>query len=290
MPRLVQPAAALPHAPRPQRRTSPERAQLRDLRIQNVEGLDWPYYLRYDEFSAGSRADWHSHSWGHFNYAAHGTMELEVPGARFLTPPQHGVWTPPGVPHSSTLRHAVVYRAIYIAPPLCDALPPKACILLVSPIVKAVLADLAARDIRKPESPTDLRLAQVVADELARAPVQHSYLPGASTPALAQVLQELQDDPADHRSVAEWAARVHLTERTLARHCQRELGMALGEWRQRLRFLRAIDRLEEGQSVQQIGFDLGYSTASAFIAMFQREAGVSPEQYRREFCGGAARG
>src|ERR1700756_5095606 len=26
-----------------------------------------------------------------------------------------------------------------------------------------------------------------------------------------------------------------------------------------------------------------YSTASAFIAMFQREAGCTPEQYRREF-------
>ena len=42
--------------------------------------------------------------------------------------------------------------------------------------------------------------------------------------------------------------------------------MSLGEWRQRLRFLCAIDRLEAGQPVQQIAFDLGYSTASAFIA------------------------
>ena len=275
-------------APRPQRRTSPQRAQARNLPIVDVERLKAPYYLRYDEFSAGSRADWHSHSWGHLNYAAHGTMELEVPGARFLTPPQQAVWVPPGVPHSSTLRHAVQYRALYINPRLCAALPGEACILRVSPIVKAVVADLAARDIRQPATPADLRLAQVVADELAKAPVQHSYLPGASTPALAQVLDALQADPADARSVADWAASVHLTERTLARHCQRELGMSLGEWRQRLRFLRAIDALEAGDTVQQIGFDLGYSTASAFIAMFQREAGVTPEQYRREFCGPGA--
>jgi AraC-like DNA-binding protein len=37
--------------------------------------------------------------------------------------------------------------------------------------------------------------------------------------------------------------------------------------------------------VQEIAFDRGYSTASAFIAMFQREAGTTPEQYRRECCG-----
>ena len=90
--------------------------------------------------------------------------------------------------------------------------------------------------------------------------------------------------PEDHRSLAQWAASVHMTERTLARHCQRELGMGLGEWRQRMRYLLAIDALEAGLSVQQIAYDLGYSTPSAFIAMFQREAGTSPEQFRREFC------
>lgn len=246
------------------------------------------YYLRYDEFSAGSRADWHSHTWGHLNYAAHGNMEVEVPGARYLTPPQQAIWVPPGVPHSSTLQHAVLYRAFYIEPALCAALPQRVCVVQVSPILKAVLSDMAARDIRRPEAPADVRLAQVLADELARAPIQDSYLPGASTEALARVLEALQADPADHRSVAEWAEQVHLTERTLARHCQRELGMSLGEWRQRLRFLCAVDRLEAGQVVQQIAFDLGYSTASAFIAMFQREAGVSPEHYRREFCAPAA--
>ncbi|MFM9922371.1 helix-turn-helix domain-containing protein [Variovorax sp. H27-G14] len=37
--------------------------------------------------------------------------------------------------------------------------------------------------------------------------------------------------------------------------------------------------------MQEIAFDLGCSTASAFIALFQRQAGTTPEQYRRKFCG-----
>ena len=57
--------------------------------------------------------------------------------------------------------------------------------------------------------------------------------------------------------------------------------MSFGEWRQRLRFLAAIEALESSRSVQEVAFDLGYSTASAFIAMFQRQAGSTPEQYRR---------
>jgi len=259
--------------------------RLRHLPIQDVEGKEGPFYFRYDEFAADTLAVAHSHSWGHLNYAAHGTMHAEAEGLRFLSPPQFAVWIPPNVMHGCTLRSAIVYRSIYIAPALCAALPDEACMLRMSPIIRSVLADFAARDVREPKTPADLRLAHVMVDQLAVAEVQRSYLPAAASPALATVLDALQADPGDHRPLAEWAQRVHMTERTLARQCQRELGMSFGDWRQRLRFLRAIDALESGRTVQEIAFDLGYSTASAFIAMFQREAGTTPEQYRREFCG-----
>ena len=57
--------------------------------------------------------------------------------------------------------------------------------------------------------------------------------------------------------------------------------MSFGEWRQRQRFLASIEALESSRSIQEIAFDMGYSSASAFIAMFQRQAGSTPEQYRR---------
>jgi AraC-like DNA-binding protein len=49
-----------------------------------------------------------------------------------------------------------------------------------------------------------------------------------------------------------------------------------------MRFLAAIEALEGRRSVQEIAFDMGYSSASAFISMFQRLAGCTPEQYRRQ--------
>ena len=153
----------------------------------------------------------------------------------------------------------------------------------IGPIVRAIFADFARRDVHEPQSEADLRLAQVVHDQLAGTPLESSYLPAAKHPALVQVLDAMQSEPNDHRSLAQWAQTVHMTERTLARHCQSELGMSLGEWRQRMRYLCAIDALEAGDTVQSIAYDLGYSTPSAFIAMFQRESGLSPEQFRREF-------
>ena len=97
------------------------------------------------------------------------------------------------------------------------------------------------------------------------------------------VLRAAGGDPESAGPLAEWAEQAHVSERTLARLFARELGMSFGEWRQRLRFLAAIEALESSsRSVQDIGFDMGYSTASAFIAMFQRLACCTPEQYRRK--------
>ncbi len=154
------------------------------------------------------------------------------------------------------------------------------CTLAISAILKAILSDFAERGVNLPTSAQDLRLARVVMDQLECAQPHDDYLPYGRTPALREVLDALQAEPGDNRSLAQWAQQVHSTERTLARHCQRELGMTFGEWRQRLRFLAAIEALEAGRGIQQIAFDLGYSSPSAFISMFRRLAGTTPEQYR----------
>lgn len=253
-----------------------------------VDGITAPFYVRYDEYGAGTWADAHSHRLGHLNYTPHGTISMETADARFVAPPQYGIWIPPGVEHSCYMQQAAVYRAFYIQPALCEDLPRQTCLLTIGPIVKSILADFNQRGVNLPSSPEDLRLAQVLLDQMRCSQVQGSYLPEAQTPALQSILDALRMEPGHRGSVAQLAGRVFMTERTLARHCQQELGMSLGEWRQRLRYLRAVDSLEHGASVQAIAMDLGFSTASAFIAMFQREAGMSPDQFRKEILMGAS--
>jgi AraC-like DNA-binding protein len=95
----------------------------------------------------------------------------------------------------------------------------------------------------------------------------------------------LEANPADNRGLPALAQAVHLTERTLMRRCQRDLGMSLNEWRQRLRVVKAMTFLEAGQTVETVALDLGYSGASAFIAMFKRLMGATPDEYRRSATG-----
>lgn len=252
------------------------------LDIPQFTRLPAPVYFRHDEFGADTHSALHRHAWGQLNYTAHGVMHLEVAGQHFLSPPQYAVWVPPDTEHGCYNPQAIVYRSVYLDRSLCAALPKQPCSLMISDILKAILADFARRDLRVAEGERDQRLVQVLLDQLLLAPTQACYLPFAHSEGLRQVLDGLGAEPGDNRPLADWAARVHVSERTLARQFLRELGISFGEWRLRLRFLRAIEALEAGQPIQAIAFDLGYSSASAFIAMFQRQARCTPEQYRRQ--------
>ncbi|MNO96774.1 HTH-type transcriptional repressor of iron proteins A [compost metagenome] len=252
------------------------------LAIPTFDQLPAPVYFRHDEFGADTHSAPHRHAWGQLNYTAHGVMHLDVAGERFLSPPHYAVWVPPDTEHGCYNPQAIVYRSMYLERSLCAALPTQPCSLMISEILKAILGDFARRGLKVAQDGRDQRLVQVLIDQLHQAPTQSCYLPFAQTEGLRQVLDALGNAPGDNRPLADWAAQVHVSERTLARQFMRELGLSFGEWRMRLRFLRAIEALEAGLPIQAIAFDLGYSSASAFIAMFQRQAQCTPEQYRRQ--------
>ena len=252
------------------------------ISVPDFSELPCPVYLRHDEFGADSHSSAHEHAWGQLNFTARGVVELDIAGQRFLSPPQYAVWIPPHMTHSAYNRQAIIYRSVYLSLEHSAHLPAEPCTLVISDILKAILNDFAERDVKVPEDPADIRLAHVLVDQLRLAKVQTRYLPYAQSPGLLAVLQTLQANPGDNRPLLEWARQVHVSERTLARQCVRELGMSFGDWRQRLRFLASIEALEGSRTVQEVAFDMGYSSASAFIAMFQREAGCTPEQYRRQ--------
>ncbi|WIY48352.1 AraC family transcriptional regulator [Paracidovorax citrulli] len=109
----------------------------------------------------------------------------------------------------------------------------------------------------------------------------------SSDAALRNVLEALCKNPGDSRTLVEWARYVHSTERTLARRCTRDLGMTFLEWRQRLRLSRAFAMLADGLAVQVVAQQLGYGTTSAFIAMFQKTIGTTPNTFRGRLRDGA---
>lgn len=252
------------------------------IEIPALAELPGPVYFCYDEFGANTSAAAHRHQWGQLNFTARGVMQLEIEGRPFISPPNYAVWIPPHASHSCYNRESVIYRSVYIGLEECRPLPNSPCAVAMNSVLKAILNDFAERDVAIPVSQADQNLARVLLDQLYLTPREADYLPHGSSTTVNLILDELHTNPGDNRALADWAHQVFVSERTLARHFIEELGMNFGEWRQRLRFLSAIEALEQGQSIKEIAFDMGYSSSSAFITMFQRHAGFTPEQYRRQ--------
>ncbi|HVI73886.1 MAG TPA: helix-turn-helix transcriptional regulator [Anaeromyxobacteraceae bacterium] len=253
------------------------------------ETLPYPVYFRTDSLKPDSSYPRHRHHWGEFVYAFSGVMELKLADRHYLAPPQYGIWLPPEVEHVGLNRHEATFCSLYLSRERCRRLPREACAVAVGPLLKVLLEQLRARGIDTPRAPAEGRLVEVLVDELAVAPRQGTYLPTSEDLLLRPILGALEAHPEDQRTLAEWAGVVHATERTLVRRCQRDLGMSFGEWRQRLRVVRALAALEAGRSVESIALDLGYGSSSAFIAMFRRLTGTSPDKLRREASAAGAR-
>lgn len=84
--------------------------------------------------------------------------------------------------------------------------------------------------------------------------------------------------------VREMIGRSGLSERGFSRRFQAATGHAPLDYVQRLRVEQAKRRLERtGEPIEEIAWRVGYEDPSAFRRLFQRIAGVSPGQYRRQF-------
>ncbi|WP_158814021.1 helix-turn-helix domain-containing protein [Methylocapsa sp. S129] len=235
-----------------------------------------PLSFRTEDYPGGMAIPLQRAPWGKLLYAVSGVAEFVIAGERMLSPPAYAIWIPPETPHESRASHNTRYAAAYVHRTLCGPLPDKVCTLALSPVLKAVMADFAARAVTLPLTAEDQRLAQVLLDQICLAPRYDSYLPFTGDALLGPVLAALQAAPGDRRSLAEWARQLGTTERTLSRRCQQMLGLSFQEWRQRLKLLTAISLLEDGCSIQATADQLGYGAASAFIAMFRQLTGASP--------------
>jgi AraC-like DNA-binding protein len=244
-----------------------------------TDALPVPIFFRTEHMPAHATYPAQEHAWGEFVYSFSGVTEVKAGDQHFLVPPHLGLWIAPDTEHTGFNHEATVHCSVYIRRDLCTGMPDHSCAVMVSPMLRAMLDHLRAVPVQAGGMRVRARLLRVLVDQLVTCTPTGSFMPRTDDPDLDAILQALRDNPADNRSVGALAATFGLSERTLMRRCQQELGMSLTEWRQRLRLIHALPLLRAGHRVESVAFDLGYATSSAFIAMFRRLTGASPHRY-----------
>jgi len=66
---------------------------------------------------------------------------------------------------------------------------------------------------------------------------------------------------------------------TLERLFTQETRLTFTEWTHRMKFIKAMELLNENKGSKEIAFILGYRSTSVFITAFKKYFGISPQVY-----------
>ncbi|WP_240704864.1 AraC family transcriptional regulator [Croceicoccus sediminis] len=221
----------------------------------------------------------HSHSKAELVFTTRGLLTCEVAKGLWMVPPECALWIPGGMEHSGRSAGELEAYVLFVDPDLAEDLPTECCTVSVDPLLRELLTAAAQLPPLYDREGADGRLVQTMLDRLRIAPVEHLHLPLPDDARLRTIAQALANDPSDRATIGEWARRVAMSERTLARFILRETGMSFGSWRQQFQIRFALERLAGSASVQSVAFDLGYESVSAFITMFKKALGQPPGKY-----------
>ena len=233
------------------------------------------------DFEGPHRVAAHRHPRAQLLLAVRGVLRVVSASGTWVVPASQAVWVPPEVEHEVIAADSVSIRSLFVDPRVARDLPQECRVVDVAPLLRELILQAVALGNDYPLKGPQRRLMDVLLDQLHELPLAPLHLPMARDKRLLSIMEALLADPADARGLEVWAERAGASARTLARLFLRDTGMTFGEWRKQLRLLEAVDRLGQGQAVTQVALELGYQSASAFIAMFRRALGCSPGRYLR---------
>jgi hypothetical protein len=227
----------------------------------------------FDMFTKGVEMPIHEHRKAQLILTLRGVVRCEADNSVWIVPPRCAVWIPGNLPHSVTAAGNVEVYLLFVEPDAMPALPRQCCTLSISPLLERLLLHVTQMPVLYDVSGADGRIAMVLLDQLSVAPVEKLNFPMPADAKLRKIAAAMMADPSDRATIDDWGRRMAIAPRT---------GMSFGRWRQQLHVLIALQRLDQGASVQTVALDLGYEGASAFVTMFRKALGKPPARYLAE--------
>jgi AraC-like DNA-binding protein len=222
----------------------------------------------------------HLHSRGQFLYAVSGSMRLTMDLGRWIIPPMRAVWLPAGYAHQTGSIGRLEMRTLYIASDVESvSVPQTPQMLRVSPLLHELVLRATAMPIEYDEDGQDGKIVEALLGEIDWTSVHPVSLPSLRDEKLQRMESSLLKNPGNPATIAEWAARLNISPRTLTRLVLRETEFTFQTWRDQIRTFVAIPMITEGKPLAEIADILGYDTAWAFTAMFKRVTGKVPSRY-----------
>ncbi|MBO9646417.1 MAG: helix-turn-helix transcriptional regulator [Pseudacidovorax sp.] len=230
----------------------------------------------------------HRHPWAQVAYCASGILQVSVAHeasasgqATYIVPPSRAVWIAPHALHSVRVLEAAQFRTIYVDASVAPEGWRGCRVLVVSPLLRELVPALDAPRIGRAR---ELMLTALVMDELREADTHPLGVPlpapDSGDKRLRALCEAVLRAPGERATLAQWAADVGASERTMARLFREQLGTSYQQWRQQAVLAHALPLLARGTPVGQVALASGYASESAFTAMFKAAMGQPPSRFQ----------
>ena len=244
-----------------------------------VRGIERDVVALMWEYSSGYLLGWHHHERTQLLYPSTGVITVRTPESVWVGTPEKAVLLPASVDHQVKMSGAVEMRSLFLADGVVPESTTDCCLVDISPMLRELLRHIVTIPKSYDQEGSDGRLMQVILDQISLTPSQVIRLPQPEDEKIRWIERRLIDNPADSRSLEDWAKEVSTSSRTLTRRFRDDISISFREWRLRLRLVAAIRFLAEGCSVAKTGHDVGFCSESAFIEQFKKATGKTPGRY-----------
>jgi AraC-like DNA-binding protein len=249
-----------------------------------------PVRVRARTMPADTHFEPHCHAWSQLAYCASGIVQVTAEqGAQagdevtYIVPPSRAVWIAPGARHAVHVLEDAQFRTLYIDASVTPMGWSGCRVIVVSPLLRELVQALDAPLGRPLAKTREDRLSELVLDEITHADIQALGVPlphaQAGDKRLRALCEAVLRAPSERATLAEWAAEVGASERTMARLFREELGTSYQQWRQQAILAHALPMLARGVPVSHVAASSGYASDSAFTAMFKAAMGQPPSQF-----------
>ncbi|MBC8985349.1 helix-turn-helix transcriptional regulator [Pedobacter sp. N36a] len=256
----------------------------KDYYLTEVDKLPHTIYCMHD-LMGEQDISVHQHEKGQFLYTEGGVVHVSTEQKTYFLPARHYMWIPPGVIHSIHPSSAeVIMRNLYF--PVEANEPPFYKQKGIYPVNDLLLQMIIfsnrwSGDIDETALSSyrfALALKAILPEvSLYKLPLA---LPYAKDKRLAAVIHYMGENLSEAIVFPALASKFGLSERSLSRLFQGDVGMSFIQYLSIQRMMLAVQLLlEDKMSVKEVASMVGYNSIPTFSTTFYKTLGVRPSEY-----------
>jgi AraC-like DNA-binding protein len=193
--------------------------------------------------------------------------------------PGAALWLAPGAAGTFDSRGPSRVIVVFVPSGLAARFRSNSDRVLLTPLLHVLASSLS--EIPSLDAPAlrTRRISNLLIGEIRFVNVPAIVLPWPTDPRLKAICESFVADTTVDERLAETAARVGMSVRTIDRRFRSETGLSLTHWQLNARIVSAITEVAKGGSIHSAAVSSGFASASSLCTAFKRVTGTTLRQY-----------